>query len=220
MRRSGSLSRTRLAEVLRPPLALTVYQIVFTEHQMNSRFRTFIFRHYVWLIPLGWLLTVGVVFFASKPDNLATNIVATTGVALSLTYFLQKQSLEELELFEGLFTRFNERYAQLHDRLQGIVHLNGEQEATQDQRQALDRYFNLCAEEYLFYDRGCILPLVWRAWCRGTLWYLTCERIHLAFQEEVNHDSHYGLTLLVIERSAGVRLVDVNRDNDWRPVQH
>ena len=188
----------------------TTSSILPSRTTVNSRIRSYVFRHYSWLIPLAWVTAVCVLVAISKPENVPTNIVAAAGVALSLIYFIQKQSLEELELFERLFTRFNERYCRLHDQLPGVVGEGVNPVITSEQQVALDQYFNLCAEEYLFYSQGCILPVVWRSWCRGMLWYLSHDPIHDVFQREVRHDSHYGLTLPVIERGAGMRREEVN----------
>lgn len=52
----------------------------------------------------------------------------------------------------------------------------------------LNKYFNLCAEEYLFFDRGIIEKDVWRSWENGILWYLnhpTCSQFREFFDKEV-----------------------------------
>lgn len=183
---------------------------------MNSRVRAFVFGNYAWLIPLGLVVVVGLLIGISKPENLPTNIIAAIGVALSLIYFIQKQSLEELQVFEDLFTRFNANYGALHQELQGIA--SCQTPLTAQQHEVLDRYFNLCAEEYLFFQQGCILPLVWRSWCRGMLWYLSCEAIFSAFLHEVGSDSHYGLSLPAIEHGAGMRREQVDRGVTVRPT--
>jgi hypothetical protein len=69
-------------------------------------------------------------------------------------------------------------------------------------KKALMDYFNLCAEEYLFFKEGYIHPQVWQSWCRGMLYYLRNSRIRQVWNEEMISDSYYGLTLLVIEQGA------------------
>jgi hypothetical protein len=114
-----------------------------------------------------------------------------TGLGLGIVYFFQKQKLEETQLFERLFTEFNKRYALLSNKLQEIS--EGETELDTDARNTLNAYFNLCAEEWLFYSQGRILPDAWRAWCCGMRQYLKNERIREFWNREVQLDSHYGL---------------------------
>jgi hypothetical protein len=168
---------------------------------MNHPVRAFLFTHYWWLVTLIVVVAVPLVVLVSRPDNVAGNIVALCAGALGVVYFIQKQKLEELQLFERLFTRFNERYAAINADLQRIV--AGQEPDEVVARRVLDGYFNLCAEEYLFYEQGRILPSVWRAWCRGMLTYLECVVIREYWEAEVSRDSHYGLTSEVIRRGAG-----------------
>jgi hypothetical protein len=66
-------------------------------------------------------------------------------------------------------------------------------------------YFNLCAEEYLFYQEGFIHRQAWRAWCRGMSGYLRRHPFKDIWNEEVKSDSFYGLTLEVIEKGAALK---------------
>src|SRR5262245_21287962 len=105
--------------------------------------------------------------FAWMPvEHRGESLVALLATALSVVYFVQKQKLEELEVFERLFTRFNKRYEKLHDDLRD--------NPTDDK---LSRYFNLCAEEFLFFSEGLIHPIAWRAWCLGMQSYFQKEQM-------------------------------------------
>ncbi len=48
---------------------------------------------------------------------------------------------------------------------------------TQDEKKKLFKYFNLCAEEYLYFDKGFIWPEVWRAWENGMKFFRKNPRI-------------------------------------------
>jgi hypothetical protein len=72
-----------------------------------------------------------------------------------------------------------------------------------ERKQILVGYFNLCAEEYLFFNEGYIHPKVWHSWCSGMLYYLQDERIRQFWNQEAKLGSYYGLTYDVIERFAG-----------------
>jgi hypothetical protein len=126
-------------------------------------------------------------------------IASTLGSALGFCYFAQKQKLEELRLFKDLFTEFNRRYDAMNDSL-AIIRDGDRNEA--GSRATLVDYFNLCAEEYLFFDEGYIHPSAWRSWCRGMLYYLQEDQIRQVWDEEVTLDSYYGLTLAKISQGA------------------
>ena len=100
------------------------------------------------------------------------------GVLLSFVYFVQKQQLEEARLIKELVTQFNERYDDLNEELNSIVRAKGSAEPLENaQKDTLYDYFNLCAEEYLFYRRGYVYPEVWEAWARGMETYLVDDRV-------------------------------------------
>jgi hypothetical protein len=164
---------------------------------VNNPLRQFWFRHYWWITVVVLGAAVAAVLL-THPD---LSLVATlAGVGLTVIYFVQKQKLEELQMFEKLFTQFNQRYKELNDRLEDI--LADEALPELEVRKTLNAYFNLCAEEYLFYSEGRIHPAVWKAWCRGMLFYLKNERIRRHWDDEVKAGSYYGLTLEVIEKAA------------------
>jgi hypothetical protein len=170
---------------------------------MNNCTRTFLFRYY-WLITILVVVgTIPLIVAFSKPDNVPGNVATLFGAALGVVYFVQKQKLEELKEFESLFTRFNERYSEMNDDLQNI--LAGIPLIGTNVRDVLNNYFNLCAEEYLFYSQGLILPNVWSAWCRGMLVYLRNGEILQHWNGEVEIDSHYGLTIEIIQIGAACR---------------
>jgi hypothetical protein len=173
---------------------------------MNNPVRVLLFIHYWWMILL-LLVMVITITLAVQPDNKVGTIVAACAGAVSVIYFVQKQKLEELELFEKLFTRFNEQYGRMNERLQAVA--NGTQKDEVHIRSVLDSYFNLCAEEYLFYQQGLILRSVWQAWCLGMVAYLDSPHSNAFVTylegEQARFESYYGLTSEVIRE--GSRLV-------------
>jgi hypothetical protein len=83
-------------------------------------------------------------------------IVSLGGVAVSLIYFVQSQRLEQTRLFKELFSEFNLRYDKLNAMLERAVRCHSEERLTDEMRETLVDYFNLCAEEYMFYKLGYI----------------------------------------------------------------
>ena len=75
---------------------------------MNNRLRQYWFQHY-WWITIIVAVALAIVILNRGGDD-AFGLAATcVGVALSVIYFVQKQKLEEIALFEQLFTEFNHR---------------------------------------------------------------------------------------------------------------
>ncbi|MDY3551742.1 hypothetical protein R5W24_000821 [Gemmata sp. JC717] len=169
---------------------------------MNHRTRQFFFRHYWWLaFGCAGLVICGV--HGANVEKRWEMTAAIIGVIASVIYFVQKQKLEETQLFERLFVRFNEQYSRLHEQLQQICRQDGEEILlSAQQAETLDKYFNLCAEEFLFYSEGRILTKAWSAWCRGMLIYLQNPIIARWWQQQETTNSHYGLTRAEIERGA------------------
>jgi hypothetical protein len=67
-----------------------------------------------------------------------------------LTTFLYSQHLQETRLFTELFQTFNERYDRLNHSLNEIAG-SARVGLSADSQQLLMDYFNLCAEEYLYF---------------------------------------------------------------------
>jgi hypothetical protein len=156
-----------------------------------------------------WFWLIGLVLFAGgsvvialvQPRVPLQQMLVLGGGIAGAYYFLQKQVLEELALFERLFADFNQRYCEMNEPLQRLLKTEGA--LTVEHRALLEDYFNLCAEEYLYRTYGIIDYRVWRSWCRGMLQYLQDPRIAEFWEQEESAGSYYGLTLHEIERAAG-----------------
>lgn len=121
-------------------------------------------------------------------------IVPLAAVAVSLIYFLLSQRLEETRLFKDLFSEFNLRYDALNATLQNAKHHPPEERLPAEIHEALVDYFNLCAEEYIFYKLGYIRQEVWQAWLKGMRYYYEDGRIRELWDRELKQDSYYGFT--------------------------
>ena len=122
--------------------------------------------------------------------------ITLVGSILSSIYFVEKQKLEQMEIFKQLFTEFNKRYDGLNEGLNKIITEDQEKELSRDQIDLLYNYFNLCGEEYLFYRQGFIYPEVWKAWCNGMMIFVNNKRIRDLWQKEAQTESYYGLKFL------------------------
>jgi len=162
--------------------------------------RHLVFNNYWWIALVAGGGSALLAFFSGGEERtgLIGGVVATT---LGFCYFVQQQKLAETHLFHQLFSNFNQRYDRINGRLQEMV--ANDEKITPDQIGVIVDYFNLCAEEYLFYKQGYIPRDVWRSWCRGMSWYLKRHPFKGVWNEEVKTESFYGLSLEVINE--GVR---------------
>jgi hypothetical protein len=126
------------------------------------------------------------------PDG--SMILAALGGILSFAYFVQKQKLEEAQLFRELFDEFNKRYNSMNEELACVLASDSSIDLSVDQKKTLTDYFNLCAEEFLYYSQGYIYPEVWRSWMNGMKVYDKDPRISAYWRKELESQSHYGFT--------------------------
>jgi hypothetical protein len=124
-------------------------------------------------------------------------VVLTLVVGLfTIAYTVQKQGLEESKLFRDLFGDFNRRYDEMDPQLNQIRWEDDQKKTlTPEQKDTLNRYFNLCAEEWLYFRKGYIDPRVWDAWVKGMTIYCRNKRIREFWSEELQSDSYYGFKL-------------------------
>jgi hypothetical protein len=158
------------------------------------------------LAVLSLLALVGVVLagrYGSEFSHVREFAIAAVGGTAALLYFLYKQHLDETRLFLDLFRDFNARFDKLNDRLNAIVGgLQAEPGAslTDADRQTLFDYFNLCAEEFLFAEAGCLDPEVWKSWRRGMRVFAAPAAIRSLWEGELASGSYYGFSLQVVDR--------------------
>jgi hypothetical protein len=159
--------------------------------------RRFWYENYDWMTTTALVIAVWSCFTWVEAKDRYTLIATVTGAALGIFYFFQKQMLDESQLFEKLFTGFNERYGKIQPKL-GRIH-SGHLKDPEELEAVLNEYFNLCAEEYLFYVEGRIHPRTWQAWCHGMLLQLRNPVIGGHWVKLVKPESHYGITREEIE---------------------
>lgn len=106
-------------------------------------------------------------------------------------FFLHRSHAEDARFFRELFEGFNARCDALNDGLCRIVEEDDGELSPEDSIKVIN-YFNLCCEEYLFYQLGYIYPHVWRSWERGMQQYGRNSRITKLWREQQATDSYYG----------------------------
>ncbi len=158
---------------------------------ISIRLKFWFFEQYWWLLALGILLTVSVLTVLKEP---LPTVATFVGAILSVTYFLQKQKLEEMKLFREIFKECNERYDKMNEDLDRIAALDAQSLSAADRARIVD-YLNLCGEEYLYFKRGYIEPTVWQAWYAGMKSVVAAPCINHVWQAEKGTGSYYDLPL-------------------------
>lgn len=98
-------------------------------------------------------------------------------------------------MFVSLFEKFNARYDKLNEKLNAIISRPIGSPLAAENITTLYDYFNLCAEEYLYYEAGYIDEKVWQAWLRGMSYFAADESVHRLWEKEIESGSYYGFKL-------------------------
>lgn len=147
----------------------------------------FVYKHFdVIMVPLFLI----VIFVTAYCMNSWESRIPLIAAFVSLVFFIQKHKLDELHLFSELFKEFNKRYDMLNGKLNQIISRNDD--LSSEDKDVLFDYFNLCGEEYLYYNEGYILPSVWKAWKNGMKIFFSDKRIKKLWNDEDRTDSYYG----------------------------
>ncbi|MCZ8292803.1 MAG: hypothetical protein O9312_04735 [Hylemonella sp.] len=140
------------------------------------------------------LLVLGILTLApasKQPDFFMPAVAAAAGLA----YYLYSQHLQETRLFTELFRQFNERYDALNADLNRIATATKQTMLEAKDKQLLFDYFNLCAEEYLYFKNGFIDPEVWESWTNGMRYFSAIPHISDLWINELASGSYYGFSL-------------------------
>lgn len=92
-----------------------------------------------------------------------------------------------------LLQAFNERYDGLNDKLQAAIRTP--HAFTDAEKDLFIDYFNLCAEEWLFWKDGYIYDAVWYAWENGMRQFSRDARVNELWLMERQSNSYYGFEL-------------------------
>jgi hypothetical protein len=151
-------------------------------------------RNKTWYPLIFWALLAIVIaaWLVFPAINRPELLVPAIGTVASFAYFLYRQHLDETKLFKELFEEFNRRYDNLNDELNTVLFGPSEGLLSASEREHIFSYFNLCAEEYLFYTAGYIDRLVWESWYRGMKVFFKHPRIQALWEQDCKADSYYG----------------------------
>ena len=157
----------------------------------DHHIKRFLYGYYV-LVSAAVFTTVVCLFFIGF---LQWNQFAAIAAGVFVFSFgVQKQHLEEMKWFKELFQQFNSRYDALHEDLNRIYEHRPDLRLEEDEIKTLFKYFNLCGEEHLYYDKGFICEEAWTAWYNGMTFFRQNPRIRKLWDDDLKTDAYYGLS--------------------------
>lgn len=160
----------------------------------------------IFLIAVVVLYGAGYVFWGNKdgqaflqPKNAFELLIAVVGISGAFTHFLYGQHHQDTQMFVNLFTKFNKRYDKLNEKLNAIISRPVDSPLLPAHINTLYDYFNLCAEEYLFYEAGYIDEIVWQAWLRGMMYFANDAAVLRLWKQEIAANSYYHFKLSLLD---------------------
>jgi hypothetical protein len=146
--------------------------------------------------PLLFLVLLAVIAFIALSrqdwDFKTEHLWALLLAAAAFVHFLYQQHSSGTERFIQLFEAFNRRYDEMNKELNAIADSPDSTPLSADEIAVLYDYFNLCAEEFLFYDAGYIDDRVWESWRNGMKHFFCKPRIARVWASERAQNSYYG----------------------------
>jgi hypothetical protein len=127
-----------------------------------------------------------------SPYRSASVLLAIVSSFWALAFYFHWRHSADARFVKELLTEFNDRYDRLGSDLQFAIWRRGDFENETELK--FIRYFNLCAEEWLFWKAGYIYEEVWRAWKNGMKQYGRDPRVIALWKREEATDSYYGFT--------------------------
>jgi hypothetical protein len=159
---------------------------------MQVRVRRWLYAQHLWIsMTLGVIGAVAAAVLLTGPA-MWKEIAVALGAVVSLLHLSQQHQREETKLFKDLFVSFNAKFDEINGKLAAIIRpeLSGHL-LTDEEAHTLGDYFNLCAEEYLFYLKGYIDPDVWESWVAGMHYYFNQPRIAGYWYQQGDKNSYY-----------------------------
>jgi hypothetical protein len=118
---------------------------------------------------------------------------------IDFAHFIYSQHHQDTQLFVDLFNKFNERYDKLNEKLNAITTRENPALLLPHHIKTLYDYFNLCAEEHLYYAAGYIDHDVWLSWVRGMKYFASDVEIRKLWQKELSSNSYYSFKLGLLD---------------------
>ena len=157
---------------------------------MKVKLKFWLFGNYWWIFIFLYVLFFSLIISSDIAKRWELLISITT-ILITSFFFIQKQRIEELRVFQNAFKEFNRRYDKLNDDLNRIYKEYDGSTIKDTDRAKLYGYFNLCGEEYFYYKLRYIYPEVWESWVNGMKHFYSQSHIQKMWDEELRQNSYY-----------------------------
>lgn len=174
-----------------PPESRTSLPIELRRMHAGHHIKRFLYKYYALVSAAVFATGVCLVLIRSLEWN---QFAAITAGVFAFAFSVQKQNLEEMKWFKELFQQFNSRYDSLHEDLNKIYDQPPHLPLEEHEIKTLFKYFNLCGEEYLYFDKGFICEEAWTAWHNGMRLFRQNPRIKKLWDDDLKTDAYYGLS--------------------------
>ena len=146
------------------------------------------------LTAISFAIVIYLIWYKQVNTAMAIGIM---GVFVSFYFGILKYKLENDKIFKDLFVTFNERYNDELNDLLNTLRIEEDRVLKNNEIKLIVDYFNLCAEEYLWYSRNRIPTTVWLAWKAGIMENLKINQVKEVYLQETKtknaQKSFYGL---------------------------
>jgi hypothetical protein len=148
-------------------------------------------RKDIWKWCIAGAVLILIVYLVIPPANRSSSVllIVIAGI-VGLAFYQHRRHAEDARLVKELLGDFNARYDKLSNDLQ--LACWRESRFEEETKLQFIKYFNLCAEEWLFWRAGFIYGPVWRAWQNGMRQYAKDDRVMAIWDSEAKTDSYYG----------------------------
>ena len=173
-----------------PPESRTSPSTDFASMRADHHIKRFLYKYFALVSAAVFATGVCLLFIGFLEWH---QFVAIAAGVFAFAFGVQKHNLEEMKWFKELFQQFNSRYDALHEDLNSIYKQRPSLPLEEHEIKTLFKYFNLCGEEHLYFDKGFICEEAWTAWYNGMRLFRRDPRIKQLWNDELGEDSYYGL---------------------------
>lgn len=138
---------------------------------------------------------------------ISTIIIGATSLFITFYYSRHTARISHDKMMKELFVEFNKRYSDLNDYLLKVSNSFSTKEQLDEAensvllKEKIIDYFNLCAEEFFWYNhKNRIDGIVWESWQKGMNEWFKVESIRALWEEEVRK---YGEKTFYIKNGKG-----------------
>ncbi len=146
------------------------------------------------IIAIAFIFVVVFYYYGNIDGKLFLGLLASIA---SIYLGILKYKIENDKIFKELFTDFNNKYDLKFNDLINELKSDKKRELNQTEINLVIDYLNLCAEEFLWRQKGRIPKNVWTAWHSGILENIKIKQVMELLKNEIitenGRKSYYGL---------------------------